>query len=1046
MIDKQYNEFFRVLRGYLGNSLAHMEQLFDRSEISEHAAVASYLLFFNSFHPDSPDFEAAIRVFSQILHSESSQLKRVLIRTLSFIHHSSVPAFVKLTWSCVANDFSIYADVTAALMVALENSQTFVALTQVMLNEFINFLGLLQDYFIELRINGPRAPEWTSLAFTTIEEHMELCVNYCVIIATLFNNSEQLNTENEEVDVASKRVIAEFLVHWAQLPSPYTRLAAFALNALVALITAGNAFPDASNIDQPILDMMLKCQLDGYRVFDTLLLFHFDDLIEEFVKQLFLSPRTDSLEYLDAIIATLETENTINRRTLSAHLGTILLAVSFCHAERPDDGRTILLLLAKTFIDDNSEPLIRNAQNFDFVPTLFPFATEQVIQLALTMLIGCRQFIAVRRIVSALTPWFQNVRVVPTNNWIVQGIDPRFHKFDVKSFFTRMFDVSRDLPNDLNEVFGELCSVLLNAADNHNVVLMCLFEGDDPLIKERLFGQLMHHNAPMVSKYLAKRCSFSYWYFMRTQRHAQVSSLNWMLKVLKRVFTHHGGFQEEPALILPLHFALIFIEESSFFFESFVRLYGLPDPHSLWRLDSQTSALKVVETVAVFVQEFEDAPFLLEKWAKEALRWVLGCNDVRTAYRSLVIFNALHSEVLGQCLPVLAHAVAFHITQVIADARRAPDIAAFVGESFCLLENHLDADPEIVAFAFPFASAFLTCPLFQSNCLDRAMPIFMHSVANPFLAVAAKRVLVQAFVPYIAHLEESEDAQQRLLDVAKCVDAPALYFVIAPFLFGSIPFLPIDHPYEEIMAMALSPEQLNLAIFLLTTVAQTASPPLAEAILAVMARVVCDRGKEIHRDALAPLYQFAIPRIAVVSSAVDFVRKVAAIDPSIAVHRESVPAVHKSADDVLREIAKLEKTAAGSVPITNCKSLVELYGLIDQKSPPKIAPFATHYEIYVGISKDWRSTRRTSEASYNCSLNRLGSTTSLRSGIVINRSFVLATAMIEQGMKSVQYRPLAAGPIKEQLLDIPPIDSATWKFVVTPEEFAGLDDDADEDD
>jgi hypothetical protein len=222
--------------------------------------------------------------------------------------------------------------------------------------------------------------------------------------------------------------------------------------------------------------------------------------------------------------------------------------------------------------------------------------------------------------------------------------------------------------------------------------------------------------------------------------------------------------------------------------------------------------------------------------------------------------------------------------------------------------------------------------------------------------------------------------------------------------------------------------------------AQTASPPLAEAILAVMSQLIFTHEKEINRDSLVPMYQFALHRIVVFPSAIEFLQRIAKIDPSIAAHHELIPSVQKTADDVLKEILMLGNRTSETVPITDCKDLSELYGLINQKNPPKISPFATHLEMYLGLSKEWRNVQRNSSVAYGHSLYRANSNTSLRSSIVSNRSFILAKAMITQGIQSVQWRPLEAGPIKSQLLDIPPIDNGTWKFVVTPGEFASLED------
>jgi hypothetical protein len=780
--------------------------------------------------------------------------------------------------------------------------------------------------------------------------------------------------------------------------------------------------------DAPVLEMMLRCQLEGYLVFDSLLLSDLDTLLDEFVTQIFVRPRTESVQFLEAVIHALE--QCSDRVLLESHLGAIVLTALFCETDRLSAGREILLLVAQTFVPGSSS-LVEEAATFAFVPALLPIATEQVIHLALGMLSSDRDFGHVRRIVSFLRPWFQNLRLVPANACIAPGVPAKFRKFTILSFFEKMLAVSRSLTEQLSEVFAELWTVLLSAADNHRMVLLCLFESPHLPVKERVFGQLMHHDAALICRYLAKRCRFAYWYHVRTVLSRPVSGLQWMFRVLKKAFTDHGGFDTEPTLVIALHFALLFIENAGSLYDTLVKFYCLPvDAIAAWHMDAQTGTPRVNGTITRLAELFESVPGLTTSWADEALRWVLACGDITPAYRSLVIFNALGGQIDSEMCAALARAVAFHVEHAREDA------GPLIGEAFHLLERNL-TDVRVAEFSFRFAAAFLRCPVFRAGCVSRAMPLFMAGTDNPFLGASARSVLVLAFLPFAPRLETDGEAQRTLLAVLQRTDSPALRCVIAPFQRAALPFVELD-PYDEAAEATMSVAQVNTAVALLTAMAETASRQLADSVLAVATRLITERSRDVNRDGLAPIYRFALKRVALLPEALEFVRAVAKIDPAIANEKEGSSTAETHIMDVAKEVSALGKDAGEPPPITNCKNIADLTGMINQTNPPKISPFATDREIYLALAQDNRNMRNEEQGTRGHALSK--SRSNSKSVIIPNRSFVLAAAMQNLGIANVKFAPLVAEKINATMLDIPGVGDGAWQFMIQPEDFLDLED------
>jgi hypothetical protein len=82
-----------------------------------------------------------------------------------------------------------------------------------------------------------------------------------------------------------------------------------------------------------------------------------------------------------------------------------------------------------------------------------------------------------------------------------------------------------------------------------------------------------------------------------------------------------------------------------------------------------------------------------------------------------------------------------------------------------------------------------------------AMPLFEHCVEDPLLANRARLVLVEAFVPFAPTLEKDSASQQKLLELLKSTESPALYAIVAAFRHDSLPFSAVSMSCNNIMEM-----------------------------------------------------------------------------------------------------------------------------------------------------------------------------------------------------------------------------------------------------
>jgi hypothetical protein len=154
----------------------------------------------------------------------------------------------------------------------------------------------------------------------------ELCVNYCVLVSVVFDNMEKVT--EVEFQVTNRQILVQFLIHWSHLLPPFSRISAYAVNSLIPVLQLSEIFVEGFNFDRSLLDLGLKCQLDGYFILDRLLLFHMDGLLDEFFRQMYLLNGTESVQFRDAIVTVVVTLN--DHAPLVSHVGALILAGLFC--------------------------------------------------------------------------------------------------------------------------------------------------------------------------------------------------------------------------------------------------------------------------------------------------------------------------------------------------------------------------------------------------------------------------------------------------------------------------------------------------------------------------------------------------------------------------------------------------------------------------------------------------------------------------------------------------------------------------------------------
>jgi hypothetical protein len=162
--------------------------------------------------------------------------------------------------------------------------------------------------------------------------------------------------------------------------------------------------------------------------------------------------------------------------------------------------------------------------------------------------------------------------------------------------------------------------------------------------------------------------------------------------------------------IILLHFTLLFIKETSELFEALIAVLDIDvDTNGMWSEDYQGD-LGIVAMISELIKFFDDQ--FIDAWTVEAIRWALGCCDLKTGYHSLVILRSLQSPIAPSFVQLLVSAVLYHLSR--GTEEMCQDVDLFIGECFRIICEH-QHNADVANFAFPFASAFLQCTAFQDR-------------------------------------------------------------------------------------------------------------------------------------------------------------------------------------------------------------------------------------------------------------------------------------------------------------------------------------------
>jgi hypothetical protein len=284
-------------------------------------------------------------------------------------------------------------------------------------------------------------------------------------------------------------------------------------------------------------------------------------------------------------------------------------------------------------------------------------------------------------------------------------------------------------------------------------------------------------------------------------------------------------------------------------------------------------------------------------------------------------------------------------------------ISGFVSECLQFFLN-LIHDPEICRFALRVASVVIRCPSFETSCREKAFRIFIHCAELPEHSQTARLSLVTAFTPYLHQLEAGIEAQQQMCKVLELTDSPALWLVAAAFLAKRFPLAGIKRNYEDIITAPITTQDASMALRLFGELADFVSFDLMESLFAIAKELLTKFEQLIDWQPAFKLFRAARTSVSYSGPGLDLLSILFKIDPNVELNKE-IDTITMSFAKAGNSMASLVEREVDVVPMTTCKQLGQLTGLISCETPPNIYPYATQYEMYVSVRNDvWQGDQR----------------------------------------------------------------------------------------
>ena len=298
-----------------------------------------------------------------------------------------------------------------------------------------------------------------------------------------------------------------------------------------------------------------------------------------------------------------------------------------------------------------------------------------------------------------------------------------------------------------------------------------------------------------------------------------------------------------------------------------------------------------------------------------------------------------------------------------------------IKESFILMNNNFPSNEILI---LNYAMSFLDCSIFFESENKESMMIFLQSLKFPEMLLKIQGNIISLIRPIIPILEANETARKMIEMIFSKTQNDELLMIIAPIkkpfpqFFPNIPVSmffktstnripskashntglcsPSSLTFDETFFDSLSENGLSAGLGHYSMMIDSASRPVVDAIFEISTLIVKKvQVNDNNQLPLAKLFQIALRFINRSKNALNFVQVVNEFCPYIStINIINVFSWDRPLGDVSRSIKSLitvNDDTSNYSSISDFKSISSTQNLLFVKTPPKVIPFSTQYDI-----------------------------------------------------------------------------------------------------
>lgn len=770
-------------------------------------------------------------------------------------------------------------------------------------HRIVSFLNSVNTFLLENHLNTPKLINHSKNTQVFLND-IDLIINYCKIIIKAFDVCKSL--KNEDWPIATREVVFRFLVNWA-ICANQENISEIIQNAIVTVCKVGPIFSHSPLLDDLSANFIGHIDLNGKKILGNLLYFHFEYLIDNYIRACYVQPITIAETYFNAIVENITERNSI---FIVPHIGELLL-LAMIYIQR-DHSKAIEIVdkllpicseLDLVLINNDKEMQLISEQihtSTDLIPQIFNFAVESVIKSFFEITEEYKNLnVPFKDLVYIIRKWIVLLRLLPKQQGLVQNGIPDFLNFFTPfQFLMKLKEVTENVGSDRSSLFLLLWEDLLHSPDHLEIIPIFLTSIiNSSLQTQWLFEKLLDTHPEYVLPIVSQRCSFAYFFHCTKclQQEFVLTHAEWAASLISRSISN---FFDQMCKYLPtvLQFVLLFREKGmKSSFQIICSKLGIETHFPM-------SFAQFRQIIDQLIEKFgQYADFSIEEWGNECLKWLFACDDTYIASNALLIYNRIGKPYDSTIFQYqIVRTVWLHVKTTTGSDFN--DLALLISESMSFFSVHIESNYLLI---FNYISSFLDSQILPYIELDFAIGFFLQSLLYPELLLLICRNIIPLIRPLIPLIESTKNVQDLLDKCIEKIDNEDIRMIAAPFK-KTYPSLFPHLPQYDVLISSVSDNALCNSLIHYAMLVDTVSRPVLNSIFEISAMIVnkvVRQTDENNKNPLTKLYQHAMRSMNKCSSAFLFICAISKNQPQV-VSNEVVESFvwTRSIEDVSRSI------------------------------------------------------------------------------------------------------------------------------------------------